>query len=501
VNKDAHNKPTRAVKLGRLLQAVPSAVLDGAATTEITGLAYDSRGVQPGALFFALPGEKTDGGVFIEDAARRGAAAVVHEKGMRPPRDLASVCVGCARTAMADVAAEFFGRPSDKLKIVGVTGTNGKTTTVFMIRDILRAAGIPSGIIGTIQYEFGNRMISATRTTPESLDLQRIFFEGLQAGCEAMAMEVSSQGLAAERLRGTRFAAAVFTNLSVDHLDFHKTMEAYFEAKKRLFDTLAGQPAQAPAVVNIDDPYGRRLATEPARAGRLVTYGCHPDAMVRAEDIRLSETASGFRAVTPWGEIQVNLRCAGRFNVMNALAAMAVCGALGAPLSAAADALAKMAAVPGRLERIEDPKGRHVFVDYAHTEDALRNVLQTLRETAPGRLICLFGCGGNRDRSKRPRMGAAVSEFADYSIVTSDNPRGEEPMAILEEILAGMDRSKPHRVEPDRARAIQAALQAARAGDTVLIAGKGHETYQEVAGRMLHFDDREVVREALAEGL
>ena len=223
--------------------------------------------------------------------------------------------------------------------------------------------------------------------------------------------------------------------------------------------------------------------------------------MVRAEDIRLSETASIFRAVTPWGEGSVNLNFAGRFNVMNALAALAVCGSLGAPLSAAAEALAKMSAVPGRLERIEDPKARHIFVDYAHTEDALRNVLQTLRETAPGRLICVFGCGGNRDRSKRPRMGAAVSEFADYAIVTSDNPRSEEPMAILAEILAGMDPSKPHLVEPDRALAIRAALQAAHAGDTVLIAGKGHETYQEVAGRMLHFDDREAVRDALAEGL
>ena len=242
------------MKLGRLLQAVPSAVLDGSAATEITGLAYDSRGVQPGHLFFALPGEKTDGALFIEDAARRGAVAVLHEKGLRPPRDLADVCVDSARTALADVAAEFYGHPSGKLNVIGVTGTNGKTTTVFMIRDILRAAGIPCGIIGTIQYEFGHRMISATRTTPESLDLQRIFFEGLQAGCEAMAMEVSSQGLAAERLRGTRFAAAVFTNLTIDHLDFHKTMEAYLDAKKRLFDTLAGQSGKAPAVVNIDDP-------------------------------------------------------------------------------------------------------------------------------------------------------------------------------------------------------------------------------------------------------
>ena len=325
-----------------------------------------------------------------------------------------------------------------------------------------------------------------------------MFFEGRQAGCRAVAMEVSSQGLAAERLRGTRFAAAVFTNLSVDHLDFHQTMEAYFDAKKRLFDAL---PPPAPALVNVDDPYGRRLAAEPSLAGRLVTYGFAPAAMVRALDLRLSETGSSFRAATPWGETRVELALAGRFNVMNALSAMAACGALGAPLDAMASAFAQMAAVPGRLERIADPKGRHVFVDYAHTEDALRNVLQTLRESSPGRLVCLFGCGGNRDRSKRPRMGAAVSEFADFAVVTSDNPRNEDPLAILDEILAGMDRSKPHLVESDRGQAIRAALRAARAGDTVLLAGKGHEPYQEIAGRMLHFDDRETVREAIAEGL
>ena len=499
MNRDGRGKPVPPMKLGRLLQACPAARLrDGSAATEIAGLAYDSRAVQPGFLFFALPGEKTDGGLYVEDAARRGAVAVVHENGMRLPRELADVSVDGARRAMADLSAEFYGNPSAKLQIVGVTGTNGKTTATFMIRDVLRAAGLDCGLIGTIQYEFGGRLISAARTTPESLDLQRMFFESHQAGCRAVAMEVSSQGLAAERLRGTRFAAAVFTNLSVDHLDFHKTMEAYFDAKKRLFDAL---PPAAPAIVNVDDPYGRRLAAEPGLAGRLVTYGFAPAAMVRALDLRLSETGSSFRATTPWGETRVELALAGRFNAMNALSAMAACGALGVPLDAMATAFAKMSAVPGRLERIADPKGRHVFVDYAHTEDALRNVLQTLRESSPGRLICLFGCGGNRDRSKRPRMGAAVSEFADYAVVTSDNPRNEDPLAILDEILAGMDRSKPHLVESDRGQAIRAALRAARAGDTVLVAGKGHEPYQEIAGRMLHFDDREAVREAIAEGL
>lgn len=489
----------KPMRLGRLAEAVPEAALDGSAATEILGLACDSRAVQPGHLFFALPGEKTDGRLFIEEAARRGAVAVVHAGDARLPRGVAGLRVACVRTAMADLAAEFYGRPAEKLKVIGVTGTNGKTTTVFMVRDILRAAGIPCGAIGTIQYEFGNRLIPAVRTTPESLDLQRIFWEARQAGCEAMAMEVSSQGLAAERLRGTCFAAAVFTNLSVDHLDFHKTMEAYFAAKKRLFDAPAGPARPAPAVVNLDDSYGRRLAADPGLAGRLATFGTGPEAMVRATDLRLAEARSAFRVATPWGAVEMELGLAGRFNVLNALAAVAVCGSLGVPLATMAGALARMACVPGRLERIPDPRGRHVFVDYAHTEDALRNVLQTLRETAPGRLICLFGCGGNRDRSKRPRMGAAVSETADFAVVTSDNPRGEDPRTILAEITAGMDLAKPHRIEPDRAQAIRAALREARPGDTVLIAGKGHETYQETAGRMVHFDDREVVREALAE--
>ena len=498
MSRDGREAAGRAMKLGRLLKVLPAAALDGSAALEISGLAYDSRRVVPGSLFFALPGEKTDGSLYVEEAARRGAAAVVHEKGVRLPRELAGVCVDCARTAMADLAAEFFGHPSETIQVAGVTGTNGKTTVTFMVRDILRAAGRECGIVGTIQYEYGNRRIPAARTTPESLDLQAIFAEAHSAGCRAMAMEVSSQGLAAERLRGTRFAAAAFTNLSVDHLDFHKTMEAYFDAKKRLFDALAEQSPDAPAAVNVDDPYGRRLAAEPSLAGRCVTYGCRSPAMVRAEDVRLSETASVFRVVAPWGESRVELGLAGRFNVYNALAAMAVCGSLGAPPDAMVSALAEMRVVPGRLERIEDPGGRHVFVDYAHTEDALRNVLRTLRETAPGRLICLFGCGGNRDRSKRPRMGAAVSEYADFAVVTSDNPRNEDPEAIIGEILAGVDRSKPHLVEPDRAQAIRAALREARAGDTVLLAGKGHESYQEIAGRTLHFDDREIVREILS---
>lgn len=498
MNRPGNGKAARPVKLNRLLAASPEAKLQaGAASTEITGLAYDSRAVQPGFLFLALRGEKTNGALFAEDAIRRGAVAVLHDQDLRLPRGVAAIQAPDARLALADLAAEFYAHPSRQLRVLGVTGTNGKTTTTFMIRDILQAAGQSCGLLGTVQYEYGGRRLAAGRTTPEALDLQRMLAEALHAGCQAMAMEVSSQGLAAERLRGVRFAAAVFTNLSVDHLDFHHTMEAYFLAKKRLFDTIATQGG-APAILNADDPHGRQLAADPALAGHVVTFGGDPAAQVRAVDIQLTETSSTFRVITPWGEAAIATGFAGRFNVYNALAAIATCGTLGVPLPVMAATLAAMPAVPGRMERIADPRGRHIFVDYAHTEDALRNVLQTLRENAPGHLLCVFGCGGNRDRGKRPRMGAAVAEYADLAIVTSDNPRHEEPQGIIDDILAGMDLAKPHLVEPDRAAAIAAALRAARAGDTILIAGKGHEPYQEIAGRMAHFDDRETVRALLA---
>jgi len=485
------------VRLAALAKAVAGAEATGAGQAAATSLAYDSRRVQSGALFFALPGVHTDGRLHAEEAVRRGAVGVVHEDGLHGVRGAATIRVPDARRAMGEMAAVFYGHPSRRLRVTGVTGTNGKTTTVFLLRDILRRAGIPTGLVGTIVYEYGGRRIAAGRTTPESPDLQCMMAESLQAGDAALVMEASSQGLAAERLRGTRCAAAVFTNLTPDHLDAHGTMEVYFSAKKALFDLLA---EDAPAVVNLDDEYGRRLAATPELAGRVIGCGEAADAAVRATDVRLTETGTDFRAETPWGEADIRLPLPGRFNVANALAALAAGGAQGAAPEAMAEALANCTPVPGRLERIEDPAGgRHVFVDYAHTEDALRNVLRTLRETAPGRLVCVFGCGGDRDRGKRPRMGAAAAEWADVAVVTSDNPRGEEPDAIIREIVAGMEAARDLRVEPDRAAAIRLALRATRAGDTLLVAGKGHETVQETAGRVQHFDDREVVRAALAE--
>ena len=322
-------------KLGRLAKAVEGAALEGSASTEITLLAYDSRQVRPGALFFALRGANADGSAYLEEASRRGAVAAVCEKGVRAPKGLAAVRVENARRAMADVAAEYYGHPTRRLKVVGVTGTNGKTTTTHMVRDVLRAAGKPTALVGTIRYEYGGRLLAATRTTPESADLQRIFAECLEAGEAAAAIEASSQGLAAERLRGVRFAAAAFTNLTPDHLDSHGTMEAYFAAKRRLFDALA---EGAPAATNLDDEYGRRLAAEPGLAGRVVGYGLGPEAAVRAVGAKITETGSEFLAETPWGTARVRTPLAGRFNVYNALAALATCGAMGVAPETAAEA-------------------------------------------------------------------------------------------------------------------------------------------------------------------
>lgn len=488
----------RPWKLARLLNGLPGLVVQGPGTVAITSLACDSRQVQPGALFFALPGGITDGCLYIDEALRRGAVAVVHEGHVHGLRGTPAVRAENARVAMGDVAARFYGRPSRALRVIGITGTNGKTTTAFMVRNILRETGTPTGMIGTIFYEFGGRRISAVRTTPESLDLQQMLAKSRLAGDQVVVMEVSSQGLAAERLRGTTFATGVFTNLSVDHLDFHHTMEQYFATKKRLFDTLATDSATAPAVLNLDDPYGRQLADAPLLAGRVLGYGFDAAAAVRAVQVQCTQRQASFQVHTPWGEAAVTLPLTGRFNVSNALAAIAVCGGFGVALDEMVRVLGQMAPVPGRLERIEDPRvGRHLYVDYAHTEDALRNVLQTLRETTPGRLLCVFGCGGNRDHSKRPGMGAVVAELADHVYVTSDNPRNEDPLAILDDIVAGIPPSTQRTVEPDRAAAIRLALSQTQDGDTLLVAGKGHETYQEIGGRMVHFDDREVLRTAL----
>jgi len=454
--------------LERLVAAVGAVEVVGRAPVEVRDLAYDARAVAPGALFFCVPGARADGHDFAPAAVERGAAALVVER----PLALAvpQLVVRDARASMAPAADEFFGRPTQDLAVAAVTGTSGKTTTAFLLYAILAAAGRRPGLLGTIEARVGGERRGVVRTTPEAIDLQRTFREMLDAGDRSCAMEASSHASQLHRLDRVRFAALVFTNLSQDHLDFHGDMESYFEAKRRLFD--ADRP---PAAVNIGDEYGRRLAADLPDA---LTFGFAPDA-----------------AIGPAALDGVELKLRGRFNVENALGALAAARLLGIDDVAIARGLESVGGVPGRFESVEEGQPFTVIVDYAHKPDALENVLRAARELARGRVICVVGAGGDRDRGKRPLMGRIASELADAAIVTSDNPRSEDPQAIIDEIVAGAVAEVE--VEPDRAAAIARAVELARDGDVVLIAGKGAEQGQQFADRTIPFDDREAAREAL----
>jgi UDP-N-acetylmuramoyl-L-alanyl-D-glutamate--2,6-diaminopimelate ligase len=485
------------MRLDALLKKIQTVAVKGSKSVEIEGIAYDSRQVRPGFLFVALHGQNREGTDFIDDAVHRGAEVVVADEIRPARRDVTQVQVRDTRLGLAQLACAFYGDPSFKLEAVGITGTNGKSTTSFMIRDILRAEKRTPGLLGTIQYEIGERCIPALRTTPESADIQAMLDQMLRAGCRSVVMEVSSHGLVQKRTWGVDFDVAVFTNLTRDHLDYHETMENYFEAKSILFQELGQRNKAATAVINIDDPWGIRLAGGNALHAGLITYGLHPEAMVRAEDVQCSAQGSTFWVVSPWGRVRFQLSVLGRFNISNVLAATAACGALGIKPEHSAEVLAAMKPVPGRLEQIPNSRGLLVFVDYAHTDDALANVLQTLREITKKRLIVVFGCGGRRDRAKRPLMGAVANRMADYSIITSDNPRNEDPVDIIVQVAAGFSFGNNFEMEMDRRKAIARALSMAEEGDTVLVAGKGHENYQEFANTVMPFDDREVVRELL----
>ena len=456
---------------------------------EITGLAYSSRQVGPGALFFCVPGFHVDGHDFAADAVARGAAALVCERplGLGVPE----VRVTDVRAAMGPAATRFHGDPSAELRIVGITGTNGKTTTAHLVRALVEASGVRCGLLGTVTSVVGGREEPVERTTPEAIDLQASFRRMLDAGDRACVIEVSSHALELGRAEGIRFAARIFTNLSQDHLDFHPTMEDYFVAKRRLFRVAGGDPGTS--IVNVDDSWGARLAGEiegPA------TYAVEADADYRARDVRFDTAGSTFRCETPDGAVDLRTRLPGHFNVLNALAALAAGRALGVELATAARALATAERVPGRMEPVDEGQDFAVFVDYAHTPEALENVLRAARKLAAGRLRVVFGAGGDRDKTKRPLMGRVASALADRVVVTSDNPRSEEPAAIVEEVLVGAGESAEREV--DRRRAIEQALQGAATGDVVVIAGKGHEQGQEFAGgRKEPFDDATVAREAL----
>lgn len=487
------------MKLSELLKKVKHVAVRGNPDREITGIAYDSRQVTPDRLFVAVPGAHCDGFEYAEDAVKRGATVVVTSHARLSTREVTQVQVDDARQALAEICDVYYGHPSGALTVVGMTGTNGKTTTAFLVRDILEAVSYLPGLIGTVHYEIGARIIPARRTTPEALEVQGYLSQMVRAGCRSVAMEVSSHALDQHRVSGVEFDVALFTNLTRDHLDYHHTMDQYYEAKRRLFIDLGRGSKRAVAVINHDDPWGRKLAADPGIHADVVTFGIEPGAMVQAKEVQLGPKGSECRVSTPWGESVVHTPLLGRFNLQNVLGAYTVGRVLKFDDGPILKALAARFRVPGRLEEIPVNRGWRVFVDYAHTDDALANVLETVREFTPGRLIVVFGCGGNRDRSKRALMGAVAAQLSDIAIVTSDNPRDENPMTIINQICAGFGGGTNCEIVEDRAKAIAMALAMAQDGDTVLIAGKGHETTQEIAGVQTLFDDRTAVKKIAME--
>src|SRR3954463_10588466 len=485
------------MQLKTLAAAITVRQVIGPLDRNVESIAYDSRRVQRNGLFIALKGEKSDGHEFIGQAIDKGAVAIVTEREETHPRATV-VEVENSRTALADLGAAFYGFPVRKLKMAGVTGTNGKTTTSFLIKHICENAGLRCGLIGTVRYEIGERILPATRTTPESLDLQELLAQTVNAGCKAAAMEVSSHAVAQGRIRGLEWDVAVFTNLTQDHLDFHGTMENYFAAKAKLFHSLAEQKKKKKpvAVINLDDRYGERLAADITRKVAVVTYGLGAQADFRASNYRMEFGGTSFQLDARGKSYLVRVPLIGRFNVANSLAALAGANALGLNLREAILSLGKTPQVPGRLQAVPAKRQFQMFVDYAHTPDALLNVLKTARELSPRKLILVFGCGGDRDKQKRPLMGRVADENADYSIITSDNPRKENPDAIIADAEKGF-RSGNYEKIPDRAKAIARAIELAQPRDIVLIAGKGHEAYQEFADHTVPFDDIQVARQAL----
>jgi UDP-N-acetylmuramoyl-L-alanyl-D-glutamate--2,6-diaminopimelate ligase len=503
------------VTLGALLRGVagrapfPGAIgmdLPGNVSSgNVSAIAYDSRAVEPGAVFVALRGVHADGAEFARDAIARGASLVVADTPAPPGIGAPWVQVSDARLAIAALAAVFYGDPSGELALVGVTGTNGKTTTTYLLASIFEAAGVMCGRIGTIGYRIGNHEADAARTTPEAPDLQRLLRDMVSRGAGAVVIEVSSHALALRRVDHLHFAAGVFTNLTRDHLDFHRDMEDYFEVKRRLFELL---PESAFGVSNLDDPRGAAFA---AAAPKTVTYAIDAAADVRPERLSISLDGLAVEVRTPRGVLHLHSPLVGRPNLYNILAATATAVALDLPFSAIERGIATLASVPGRFQLVSDPGDDvRVVVDYAHTDDALKNLLETARPLASGRIITVFGCGGDRDRTKRPLMGAVAARLSDLVVVTSDNPRSEDPARIIEEIKRGIvmpaDRAPKGRPLPstpclaivDRKAAIEKAIADARPGDLVLIAGKGHEKTQAIGDRVLPFDDVDVARNALS---
>ncbi|OLC46567.1 MAG: UDP-N-acetylmuramoyl-L-alanyl-D-glutamate--2,6-diaminopimelate ligase [Acidobacteria bacterium 13_1_40CM_65_14] len=472
-----------------------------ASVGDVAGIAYDSRAVARGHMFVALKGLQTDGTAFAAQAIERGALAIVSEQPAPPDVRIPWVTVGDARLALAVLAAAFYGHPSREMQVVGITGTNGKTTIAYLLASMFEAAGIRCGVLGTVAYRLGpgeQDVREAARTTPEAPEVQALLREMVDRGCGACAMEVSSHALSLRRADDMTFAAAVFTNLTRDHLDFHSDMEAYFQAKRRLFEML---PSAAPSLLNVDDPRGASLVEA---GGRPVTYAINRPADVTTGPLSFSLDGLTFDVRTPRGTLHLRSKLVGRPNVYNILAAVATATALDLPFDAIERGVAALEGVPGRFQLASSAKDEvTVVVDYAHTDDALRNLLETARPLAQGRLITVFGCGGDRDRTKRPLMGAVASRLSDLVVITSDNPRSEDPQRIIDEIQRGITADTRKDTGQlltivDRRAAIAKAVEVAKPGDLVLIAGKGHEKYQVIGDQTLPFDDVAVAREALA---
>jgi UDP-N-acetylmuramoyl-L-alanyl-D-glutamate--2,6-diaminopimelate ligase len=477
------------MKLSQLAWAVPGARRAGRDDIEISTMVYDSRQAGPGALFVAVKGFKSDGNAFVPQALANGAAAVAVEGAPLPGLTVPQLVVPQARRALSLLAQEFYGHPAQGLRLVGITGTNGKTSISYLTAAVCAAAGMRPGIIGTIAYRIGNRVLPAPNTTPESLDLQKHLADMRQAGLDTCVMEVSSHALALDRLHGLRMDGAVFTNLTRDHLDFHATLEEYGAAKTILFEKLCD--AKSAAVLNADDPFTAQIKSR-TRA-RVSTYGLKNAADIRAESVEMTAQGTRLQVATPAGRLTLNMQLLGEFNVYNTLAALGIGLALGFEREAIVRGLEGVAGVRGRFESLTDSRGVTAVIDYAHTPDALEKILVNARKLCTGQLVVVFGCGGDRDRGKRPLMGELATRLADRIVITSDNPRTEEPNAIIDEIVRGISGRTNYTIEADRRRAIELALAGARANDLVVMAGKGHEDYQIIGTVKHHFDDREEI--------
>ncbi|MBI4466525.1 MAG: UDP-N-acetylmuramoyl-L-alanyl-D-glutamate--2,6-diaminopimelate ligase [Acidobacteria bacterium] len=485
------------MELGKLLEGLETLGVSGSLSVEVSGVCYDSRQVRPGDLFVAIPGEKLDGENFIPQAVGAGAAAVLSERPPKPQVRATWVQMRSARKALAQAAANFYGHPARAVKLIGVTGTNGKTTTTYLLESILQAAGQRAGLFGTVEYRTAAGAVTALNTTPESADLQRLLAELRQAGVGWAVMEVSSHGLALDRVYACPFEAAVFTNLARDHLDFHQTMDNYFEAKKKLFLGCGAEPP-AVCVLNADEP--RTAELQPLCRGRVVLFGLKANAkLVTARRPQISFSGSEFTLQTPAGSVPIQSPLVGRSNLANLLAAAATAFGLGLPLETIARGLRGLERVPGRFERIDAGQPFAVVVDFAHTDLAFTNLLETARELAHGRVLIVFGSGGDRDRSKRPLMGEIAGRLADQVILTTDNPRSEDPVRIINDIVVGVQKAGgSYLIDVDRERAFEKAFEMAREGDIVLLAGKGHQNTQVYRDRVEPWSDAEVARRLLA---